>query len=140
MKMPRKSPKRLIAVARHEAAHAVIGELLGFRVFELSIGGELGNCGLKIGPKKADPLQLAMVVMAGHAADVLFNGRRKTRIAKEDHAVLVKMGFKGRSFPTLLALAMGIVSENELTIRTVANFLKKKDLTGREVRKIMHEY
>lgn len=114
-------------VCLHEAAHAVVGHVLGYRVFSLSVH-RYGGDSAQMGPRRPDPLQHAMVALAGHAAEVLWCRQPVTHVPQDDHLELVAMGFKGRSFPTLLALAQGQCRTHEVRIRAVAAALKARDL------------
>jgi hypothetical protein len=80
-----------------------------------------------------------MVAMAGHAADVLWSRRNPLHGPKDDDLALKQMGFRGPSFPTLLALAQGQCVENERAIRRVAAALKKGDLDRRAFLKALRK-
>lgn len=130
------SAARPLWVCRHEAAHAVVAHELGEHVFgvQLSARGGQTLCSL---PRRPDPLRLGMVSMAGHAADVLWNGFPEDTFPRDDLADLRAQGFRGPSMPTLFALAAGQCQVHEARIRAVAAALKKGDLGRRAFLKAM---
>jgi hypothetical protein len=130
------SAARPLWVCRHEAAHAVVAHVLGEHVFGVYLTARGGQtlCSL---PRRPDPLRLGMVSMAGHAADVLWNGFPEDTFPRDDLADLRAQGFRGPSLPTLFALAAVQCQVHEPQIRAVAAALKKGDLDRREFLKAL---
>jgi hypothetical protein len=124
------SASRPLWVCRHEAAHAVVAHELGEHVFGVHLSARGGQTLCQL-PRRPDPLRLGMVSMAGHAADVLWNGFREDTFPTDDLADLRAQGFRGPSMPTLFALAAGQCQAHEPKIRAVAAALKKGDLDRR---------
>lgn len=126
------SATRPLWVCRHEAAHAVVAHVMGDWVHSLTVeprrGGWTAHSPRSMHP---DPLRQGMIAMAGHAADVLWSRRNPLHGPKDDDLALKQLGFRGPSFPTLLALAQGQCVEHENKIRAVAAALKKSDLDRR---------
>jgi len=129
--------RRTIRTARHEAAHAVIAEAVGYRVSRVWLLAEDAGFTEHRHPILPDPLKRAMIAMAGHAAEMRWHRAKKTHVPAGDHRTVLAMGFRGRSLPTILMLARGAVEENAEAIDAVARELVKSDLTGRDVRRIM---
>lgn len=128
---------RSLKVARHEAAHAVVSESLGYPVEAIKL--TRGGRGFTVtrAPKHADPLVIGMIAMAGHAADIRWNRAPKTRVPAHDHFVVLRCGFRGRSLPTVLLLARGAVEEVHREIDMVAKELVSRDLTGKQLRALL---
>lgn len=118
---------RPLWVCRHEAAHAVVAHVLGEHVVSLTVDARGGMTATAYGVR-FDPLRFGMATMAGHAADVLWSRARPTNPPRDDNRMLGQVGFRGQSFPTLLALAQGQCLEHEAKIRAVAAALKRSDL------------
>jgi hypothetical protein len=128
---------RTIRVARHEAAHAVVATMLGFQVERVFLTNRgTGGCVTR-DPRRPCPLMLGMIAMSGHAADRKWSGVPLMLVPAGDHRIVKRLGFSGRSLPTLVALARGQVEVHAELILRVARELKKRDLTGREVRAII---
>jgi len=131
--------KRTIKVARHEAAHAVMAEICGHTVLLVVLSKAGGFCRHGIDAKIPDPLQLGMIYMAGHAADVLWSRANRVHPPVDDHRFLERMGFRDRSFATLLGFAMGTLHEEKDAVFAVAKALKAQNFTGDDVRRIIQE-
>ncbi len=124
-------------VALHEAAHAVVAEKLGCRVDVVKLTrNDRGLCRYRT-PKRPDPLVLAMIAMAGHAADVEWSGLRVGLVPVDDHRFVRRLGFSGRSLPTILELARGQVNEHSIAIQHIADVLMQRDLKGAELRRLV---
>jgi hypothetical protein len=132
------SAARPLWLCRHEAAHAVVGHVLGEHIVSLTVDRRGGMTGTAYG-FRFDPLRAGMATMAGHAADVLWSRRSRTTPPPDDHRMLKELGFRGQSFPTLLALAQGQCIEHEATIRRVAAALKEGDLDRKAFLRALRE-
>jgi len=131
--------KRPLSVCRHEAAHAVANEVLGNRVRVARVTGTRhGFCEYDV-RGRPDPLVEGIAALAGHAADIRWGKRSRTTVPADDHRRVVSLGFRGRSLPTLLEMASQLVAAYSAVIDAVAYELWARDLTGREVRRIMKE-
>lgn len=122
--------ERPMQICLHEAAHAVLAHSFGRTI----VGIEFDRLGARAGygaPLRIEPIEEGMIAMAGHAAEVLWCRQPVWAAPKDDDRALRAMGFRGRSFPTLLALAQGQCVELERQIRAVASALKKEDLDRR---------
>lgn len=121
--------KRPIRVCMHEAAHAVIAHDFGHRVTRLAITSR-GGLTEHRGPRKADPLALGLIGVAGHAAEVLWYRQPLNQAPADDHRWLLSLGFRGQSFAALLMLAQHRLAALEPQVRAVAKALKRGDLDG----------
>lgn len=130
---------RTIRTARHEAAHAVVAEACGYRVRRVWLLAEEAGFTETWYPILPDPMARAIIALAGHAAEMRWHRQPAKLIEAGDHRTVRAMGFRGRSYPTLLALARGTVDEHAVAIEAVAQALRKSDLTGRDVRRIIRE-
>lgn len=98
-----------------------------------------GYCAHRTRGVKPDPLALGMIIVAGHAAEVLWHRRSRGTAPAGDHAELVKMGFRGRSLSTLLSMAMHALESVTPIVFAIAKELQKRNLTGADVREIINQ-
>ncbi len=128
---------RLLSVARHESAHAVAHEILGNRVRVVRITGRnRGFCEYAV-RGRPDPLVEGISALAGHAADLRWSHAKRTLVPADGHRRVLSLGFRGRSLPTLLEMARGLVEAHAAVIDLVAREIVRGDLTGKRVRELM---
>ncbi len=141
--MAEKRPKTIerngtmLAVARHEAAHAVIGELLGFRCLSVEIHGPQSGVHRWDGRCRRAPgiIAHAVVALAGCAAEQLWHRMHPGYVSEEDGKGLLAMGFTMQDFPPAMYLARRIVRANRAAIWRVAlALIENGKLTGAQVR------
>ena len=129
---------RPILVCRHEAAHAIVAELLGYRVLEMRVVGSKGGfCRIASKYKAEDPLRMGVVYAAGLAAEIKWHRATSRRISLDDGREIHKRGFRGRSKATILAIAQRIVDEHAGAIDCLAHLLKAKDLKRADIKRVL---
>lgn len=138
MRLTRKRKTRhKLQVARHEAAHAVIAELVGHEVISVKLTRPgYGVC--KVRHTCEDPMRLGMIALAGHAADMKWHrfGMWR-RVSDSDLRMFRRLGFRDMSAVTVLNIARNLIDENADVVNSLARELLKRDLSGEEVREIM---
>jgi len=132
--------KPLILVCRHEAAHAVAAIAMGHRVDTVYVNHKGGCCRHKSPTVRPDPMRVAIIATAGHAADMIWSRQPRTKASREDYLQVLALGFRGESVATILNIALSLCQSYETEIRHVASALKERGtLTGRDVRRIIRE-
>lgn len=135
------SGKRPIRTCRHEAAHAIVAEVLGYTVLKVVIrGAQDGFNDIASRYKAVDPLRMGTVYAAGLAAEMRWHRASPRRISASDGQEIHKLGFRGRSKATVLAIARGLVEEHHGAIDCLAHILKVRDVKGREVSKVLRAW
>lgn len=82
-------------------------------------------------------MSIGIVAMAGKAADRKWSRIGRKWFPQADLATVKRFGFCWRAITTLEAMAMAQVCEQSDKIERVARELKKRDLTGRELRRML---
>lgn len=116
---------RNVKAAIHEAAHAVVAWRVGYPVTWVELNEDGGSTSHKPG---FDPLKLGIVDLAGHAADCKWHGVNKHHIPVDDHWSVTALGFRDRSYTTILSMARAMVEENADEIETVSRWLIERDV------------
>lgn len=130
----------LLSVARHEAAHAVIGESFGFRCRRVEIhSAERGVC-IWDGRtwKGRGIIAHAVVALAGTAAEQLWHRMPAGYIRDDDGRGLLSMGFTMQDLAPGMSLAKRAVRFHKAAIWRVADaLLESGALTGAQVRDLI---
>lgn len=136
------SARKRLANARHEAAHAVIGELLGLRVRRVEIFAE-ENARNEVGlctywpNKRCGPLRFAVTSMAGTVADQLMNRRPRQEYSSGDMVHVRSTGLRDAELWLLRDLTLPMVREKLEVIERVAQaIVKRGSLTGAQFRSV----
>lgn len=142
MKRRKHDGKRLMNTCYHEAAHAVIAERVGLRVERVEVLGTFrGRTYLqkdkKGRPQKATPLCQAMVYCAGSIAEHVFQGLARNEVTLGDRKLLRLLYPVPNDRAAVMAATEHFVRRYRRSIRRVALELKKRDLTGAQVRRLI---
>lgn len=133
------------AIARHEAAHAVIAEAFGVRVTRVTIerfhdfeGRFEGLCEYDKRFKRG-PLIQALIAMAGTSAEQLWHGVPLTKVSRLDAARIERFDvFHGLDWGALQDISRMLVRERARPIKRVAQrLMQAQTLTGKEVRALL---
>lgn len=112
-----------LATRRHEAAHAVIGQLLGATVSHVQIGAR-GQSYCQFRRKFRTPLMAGLTLMAGSAAEHLWHGTPRGLVSAHDLSAMKGMGFKGEDYRVLWEEAQRLVRRNKRAIWRLAKQLR----------------
>jgi len=128
MKTVDRVDKSLLSVARHEAAHCVIGELLNIKVSKVTLKpketGELGLCEFDGRSMRfASPFSWAMTAIAGSIADNLYNVSEPGVVSADDYHALVELGVQTQDLAHLHYATERMVRAYQDTIELVADSL-----------------
>lgn len=123
------------SVAIHEAAHAVIGEIVGapaqWLVIKSNVVGQTATA-YRHRRGKVDPFARAVVLLAGHEAEVRLCGRPMHLLPRHDYETAQKLGLSDASINAIGWMTRRLVRREVKTIRRVARALLH---TGRINRK-----
>lgn len=111
--------KTLLAVARHEAAHAVIGQHFGCKAKWIK-ADKPGQSFCQFGAMPCGPVSHGIIMMAGSVAEHLWHGTPKGLASAHDFTVMRKCGFKGEDFRVLWEEASRLVRRNKKKIWRLA--------------------
>ncbi len=81
--------------ALHEAAHAVVAYILGYKVKEIVVNPDgTGYCTIfyRIGRHKECPITMVNILLAGHEAEVLWCRRKLTEMPSGDLRMIAGLG------------------------------------------------
>ncbi len=130
--------RRHLGLARHEAAHAVVGETLGIRITRVTIddsGNGACHHDLRTLQRKSRFIY-CIYALAGVAAEWHWKHTSRKYYTGSDFRWALK--FHSRSDLEILEdLARYRVAKHSRTIERIARQLVKRDLTGKEVRTMM---
>lgn len=119
------------ATCLHEAAHAVIAHLFGFKVYKLNVAPE-GKHGFTEMEIPVCPIMDTLMSLAGSAAESLWKGRPYGEISPEDYNDLrrrhISPGGMGSLYPTV----RGLLRKNKSHVYRVAKELKKNRKLSRK--------
>lgn len=135
-------PRRLKYVARHEAAHAVVGTYLGLTILSATANGDpddgesAGFCSYApIG--RSQRVALGIMLAAGAVSDRISRAGRKG-LEWTDRQLALGAGWGPADFPWLEAAARALlVGPLATPWDEVAALLLERDLTGREIRQLV---
>jgi hypothetical protein len=129
--------KRTIRTARHEAAHAVCAEYFGIRCDRVELLGSFHGNTYLFTKAKATCFTQGVMVSAGSVAEQLWHRQPRTVMARGDRRVLKILFTRGRERAAVMSATEALVHYARPAVEAVARELKRRDLTGREVRKLM---
>ena len=138
-KWRRHDGKRSIQTARHEAAHAVCAEYLGLRCVRVELLGSFHGNTYFNANDKATGLTQAISVAAGSVAEHIWHRLPRNRMSRGDRRTLGILYRRPRERAAVMAATESVVRYLATAIQRVAKELKRRDLTGREVRAIMRD-
>ena len=116
--------KTKLATARHEAAHAIVGQLMGGRPRYIQNDGR-GRSFCQFGNVSWGVIGCGLTMIAGSVAEHLWHGTPKGLVSAHDFTVLRQVGFKGEDFRVLWEEATRIVRKNKKKIWSLAKKIEK---------------
>lgn len=115
----------------------MVAEYLGIPVYEVTLNADGGETRCM---KSCDPAANAIVALAGHAANTLFDKASRESWAKDDLDLILSWGFRKPTIYALIGLARGMVKDVKPAVLHVADrLLRDKRVTRRTLRKLMRE-
>lgn len=133
-----KSDRRTLQIARHEAAHAFVAEYLGVRVTRAVLAPpRTKNRGYVCYDRRrrVGKLRRAIIAMAGTVAEQRWHRVRRFLVSSADYKEIAR-SFHDSDLGYIRYLARVYVSIGVKEIDAMARELRKRDLSGAEVRRI----
>ncbi len=127
--------------ALHEAAHAVVAYILGYKVKEIVVNPDgTGHCLVlfRVGRGAECPITRANIFLAGHEAEVLWCGRKLTQMPRDDLKMTMRLGISWTGINILREPLGDFLRRWKKTIWEVAAMADKGRVTGRRFRSFMH--
>lgn len=134
------------STAVHEAAHAVVAYILGYKVLEIVVRPDRsGYCNIRFrAPRNKRvkwnaecPITMANILMAGHEAEVLWCGRPLTSMPSSDLGDLKKLGISWTGINIQREQLRKFLKKWKVTLFTVARMADKGRITGRKFHSYM---
>ncbi len=128
------------ATAVHEAAHAVVAYILGYKVLEIVVlPDKSGYCRILFrSPWKNEcPITATNILIAGHEAEVLWRGRKLTSMPASDLKMLQRLGVSWTGINIQRDKLRKFLRNWKRTIFTVAVMVDKGPVSGRKFRAYM---
>ena len=132
--------------ALHEAGHAVVAYILGYKVLDVVVHQDrTGYCNVRFRvprDKRAKwraecPITVANILMAGHEAEVLWCGRKLTSMPSSDLGDLKKLGISWTGINIQREQLGKFLRKWKTTVFEVARMADKGRLTGRRFHSYM---